>query len=225
MKNPFEKIRDSLGKSSLVSRDMSLKNNTGISERRFDISPQARTPLKGEGSGIAFDRSVVFKIIVLTLLLVFFSLLQTTFFTRFKILGSVPDLILPMVVAVAISEKEKWAAVFGLISAVVIEALVGSSLVLLPLLYVIVGYVTGLLCIHFFRGSFAVRLAFTVATSLLRSVVTFIVVISTVGGADLGSAMTKAALPELLVNIIFAVIPHFLVYILLRAVNKTRRQA
>ena len=78
--------------------------------------------------------------------------LQTTFFTRFRIFNSVPDLILPMVVAVAISENEKWASIFGLVAGIIIDALSGSALVLLPLLYVLVGYIAGLLCIHFFRG-------------------------------------------------------------------------
>ena len=224
MGNLFGKIKETLGKQTHTLRDMSLKNNTGISERRFDISSQTRVPLKGDGGAIVFDKSAVLKVIVLALLLVFFCLLQTTFFTRFRIFNSVPDLILPMVVAVAISENEKWASIFGLVAGIIIDALSGSALVLLPLLYVLVGYIAGLLCIHFFRGSFVVRLSFTVVTSVLRSVVTFIVVISTVGGADLGSALSKAALPELLVNILFAVLPHFIVYISLKGVNKTKKQ-
>lgn len=222
--NVFERIRDKIVKNSYSSHNMSLKNNTGISERRFDLTSRSGAPLKEEGAGFVFNKTSVLKVVVLAVLLIFFSLLQTTFFTRFKVFGSVPDLILPMVIAIAISENEKWASVFGLVAGIVIDALTGSSLVLLPLLYVIVGYISGLLCIHFFRGSFPVRLAFTAATSFLRAVVTLIIVISTIGGADLGSALTKAALPELLADILFAALPHFLVYITLRAVNKTRKQ-
>ncbi len=177
---------------------------------------------RGWRLSMTIDAESVVKGIVIALLLVFFALLETTLFTRFRPFGAVPDLILPLVVAVAMSEREKWGAVFGLIAAFVIESLGGSSLTILPLLYMPTGYIIGILSVHYFRDSAATRALYTGVTSLFRSIFTLISIFATMGGVTLISALREAVLPELASNVIFAFLPHVIAALCLHPFHKSR---
>ncbi len=178
--------------------------------------------LHGWRLGISVDGESIAKGAVCAALVVLFSLLQTTMFTRFRPFGVVPDLILPLVVAVSMTEHERWGAVFGVCAAFVIESLGGSTLTLLPILYMPCGYICGILTVHYFRDSFAVRALYTVVTSLLRAVLTCIVALSTLGNVSFITLFTEAVLPELLANIAFAALPHVAAKLCLRPFNRTR---
>ena len=174
-----------------------------------------RLRLNMDGEGIA-------KGAVCALLIIFFSLVQTTLFTRFRPFGAVPDLILPLVIAISMTEREKWGAVCGLIGAFVIESLGGSPLTLLPLLYMPAGYVCGLLTVHNFRDSAAVRALYTGVSSAARAVFTLIAVVMTIGDLSLIDALTRTVLPEFAANLLFAALPHAAAWLALRPFNKSR---
>lgn len=172
--------------------------------------------------GLSMDGESIAKGVVCALVIVFFSLVQTTLFTRFRPFGAVPDLILPLVIAISMTEREKWGAVCGLIAAFVIESLGGSRLTLLPLLYMPAGYVCGLLTIYYFRDSAAVRALYTAASSIARALFTLITVLATIADISLLDAITKAVLPEFAANLLFAVLPHTVTWLALRPFNKSR---
>ncbi len=174
-----------------------------------------RLRLNMDGEGIA-------KGAVCALLIIFFSLVQTTLFTRFRPFGAVPDLILPLIIAISMTEREKWGAVCGLIGAFVIESLGGSPLTLLPLLYMPAAYVCGLLTVHNFRDSAAVRALYTVVSSAARAVFTLIAVVMTIGDLSLIDALTRTVLPEFAANLLFAALPHAAAWLALRPFNKSR---
>ena len=159
---------------------------------------------------------------VCALLVIFFSLVQTTLFTRFRPFGAVPDLILPLVIAISMTERERWGAVCGLLGAFVIESLGGSQLTLLPLLYMPAGYVCGLLTIYYFRDSAAVRALYTGVSSVARALFTFVTVVMTVADLPLAVVFTKSVLPEFAANLLFAALPHAVTYFALRPFNKSR---
>lgn len=185
------------------------------SESLTDRLREWRLALNMDGEAIA-------KGAVCALLIALFSLIQTTLFTRFRPFGAVPDLILPLVIAVAMTERERWGAVVGLIAAFVIESLGGSRLTLLPLLYMPAGYVCGLLTIYYFRDSAAVRALYTVISSIARAFFTLITLVMTVADISLAAAVTDIVLPELAANLLFAAIPHAAAYFALRPFNKSR---
>ena len=95
--------------------------------------------LRGLRLDFSLDGESILKGIVCAVLLVFFCLLQTTLFTNFRPLGAVPDLVLPLVIAISMTEKERWGAIIGLIGAIVIESLGGSTFTVLPILYTFAG--------------------------------------------------------------------------------------
>ena len=185
------------------------------SESLTDRFREWRLALNMDGEAIA-------KGAVCALLIIFFSLVQTTLFTRFRPFGAVPDLILPLIIAISMTEREKWGAVCGLVGAFVIESLGGSPLTLLPLLYMPAGYVCGLLTVHNFRDSAAVRALYTAVSSAGRAVFTLIAVILTVGDLPLTDALTRTVLPEFAANLLFAALPHAAAWLALRPFNKSR---
>lgn len=204
-------------------KSISLHGDTGISEREIGIPGSNPKRLRG-GIDLSFDSLMVSKIVVAALLLILFSLLQTTLFTRFRPFGAVPDLILPLVVAVAMSEREKFGAIFGVIAAFVIDSLGGSTISILPILYMPVGYICGILTVCFFRDSLAVRGLYTVTTTLARALFTAFTILATAGGITFISLMGDAVLPELVANLVFAVLPHLAVILCLRPLNKSREE-
>lgn len=211
-------------KNTLTTRPSGLDSDTGISVRDFKPRKTPGQWLNDRISYFSFSGDTLLKALTCGALLIFFSLLQTTILARLRPFGAVPDLILPLVCAVAISEREKWGAVFGIIAAFVIESLGGSFFTILPLLYMPVGYVCGILSTYYIRDSFTVRALIVASTSLVRALFTLFTVLSTVGGVTVLSALTKATLPELGANLLIGLIPHYFAKLCLRPFNKTREE-
>ena len=172
----------------------------------------------------SIDGQSIAKGVIIAVFVVFFSITQTTLLSRLRPFGAVPDLLLPLVVAVAMSEREKWGAVVGLISAFVIDALGGVTVMLLPLLYVPAGIFCGLLTTYRFRDSIPVAAMFTVVTSVLRFFISFLIALFTVHGITASQAILHFALPGLFANLIFAVFPHLFVRLAMRPFHKTRAE-
>lgn len=209
--------------SKKSSRSISLHGDTGISEKEIGIPGANPKRLRG-GIGIPFDTQMFFKILACAFLLILFALLQTTLFARFRPFGAVPDLILPLVVAVAMSEKEKFGAIFGVIAAFVIDSLGGATISILPLLYMPVGYICGILTRCYFRESIAVRGMYLVSTTFIRALFTAFTVIATAGGVTFISMLTDAVFPELIANLVFGFIPHVTAFLILRPLNRSREE-
>lgn len=180
--------------------------------------------LRGLRLDFSLDGESILKGIVCALLLVFFCLLQTTLFTKFRPLGAVPDLVLPLVIAISMTEKERWGAIIGLIGAIVIESLGGSTFTILPILYTFAGYLCGILTTHYFRDSAATRVLYTLVSTILRVFFTIIALFATTGNVTLLEALTKAALPEFFACIIFAPLPHIAAKLCLHRFNKSREE-
>lgn len=184
-----------------------------------------RERLHGWRLGVSLDGESIVKGLICAFLLIIFSLTQTTLFTRFRPFGAVPDLILPLTVAVAMVLREKWGAVFGLISAFIIESLGGSSFTILPILYMLTGYIVGICSIYYFRDSVAVRIIYTLFTSAVRAAFTLITLFATVGDLDLLYAFTAVLIPEFAANTVFAFLPHIAAKLILRPISyKSKEQ-
>ena len=184
-----------------------------------------RERLHGWRLGVSLDGESIVKGLICAFLLIIFSLTQTTLFTRFRPFGAVPDLILPLTVAIAMVLREKWGAVFGLISAFIIESLGGSSFTILPILYMLTGYIVGICSIYYFRDSVAVRIIYTLFTSAARAAFTLITLFATVGDLDLLYAFTAVLIPEFAANTVFAFLPHIAAKLILRPISyKSKEQ-
>ena len=101
-----------------------MNADPGITEKKIELHKS------GETGGLLrlprIDTDVLWRVLISAGLLIFFALLQTTIFARFRPFGAVPDLMLPLVIAIGMTEREKWGAVFGVAAAFVIESLGGA---------------------------------------------------------------------------------------------------
>ncbi|MBQ7921344.1 MAG: hypothetical protein IJ325_02045 [Clostridia bacterium] len=167
-----------------------------------------RQKLNGWFLGFSIEGESLLRGVIMIVLISLFALLQTTLMTRFRPFGAVPDLMLPLVVGIAMTAREKWGAVSGIIAAFVIESLGGASLTILPLLYMPVGYLCGILSIQYFRDCFAVRAMYTVVTGLLRGVVTLIILYATTPNTSLIDAVCVAVIPEFFATVLFTPLAH-----------------
>ena len=209
---------------SLINRPINLNPDTGMVGKEFTKKENPVKSAVDKLLSFSIEGETILKALVCAVWLIIFSLFQTTLFARFRPFGAVPDLILPLVCAVGMSEKEKWGAVFGVIAAFVIESLGGATVTILPLLYMPAGYLCGILTTYYFRDSVTVRGMYVLGSSVLRAVFTLFTVLATVGGVTLLSVLKQAVLPELAANIVFGLVPHYTMKLCLRPFNKTREE-
>ena len=189
---------------------------------RPDMPPEEKQPetflerLNGWRLGLSIEIEPIIRALVCLVLVSFFALLQTTLFARFKPFGAVPDLMLALVVAVAMHTREKWGAVTGLLAAFVIESLGGSTVTILSLLYMPVGYLCGLLTVYYFRDGFAVRAMYTGATMLARCLFTLIILFTSSPNVSFPAAIVHVTIPEFFAGVLFAFLPHLTVHYVFR---------
>ena len=202
--------------------DAILNADTGITERKIDLHKTGG----GVGLGRLFriDVDVLLRVLVSAALLIFFALLQTTIFARFRPFGATPDLMLPLVIAVGITEREKWGAVFGVVAAFVIESLGGAAVSVLAPLYMMAGYLAEVLSIEMFRDSVPVRMLFTAVGCAAHMVFTLLAVFLSVDEFALSDVLLDAILPEFLSSMVFAALPHLLAKLALRMFHKPREE-
>ena len=95
----------------------------------------------------ARSRLVIF-FVSLALLILAGALLQTSAFGRLTHIGAVPDIMLCIVLCIAYFNGRHHGAITGIAAGALIETMASSGVVLLPLFYMIFGYVVG----HFARA-------------------------------------------------------------------------
>ena len=170
------------------------------------------------------DGEVIAKILICGALVLFLSLLQTTIFARFRPFGAIPDLMLPLVIAIAMTEGEKWGAVWGLIAAFVIESLGAGGISLLPLLYMPAGYFCPLITKLYLTDTPPVRLIYTALSGLGRAVITLLYLSLTADSFDLPVLLSRIVLPEYASTFALAPFIHIIVFLTLRPFHKSRSE-
>ena len=202
---------------------MLMKSETVISEKEIDLHRTESRSLRQRIKAI-IDADVAARFVVCGLLLVFFALLQTTVFARFRLLGAVPDLMLPLTIAVGMTERGRWGAIFGIAAAFVIESLGGATVSVFAPLYMLAGYLAGCLTEEIFRDTPATRAAYTLAACFAHIFFTLFTLFATVEELRFGDALRLAVLPEFLASLVFAPIPHAVAWLALKPFHKPREE-
>ena len=170
------------------------------------------------------DGELIGKIAVCTVLTVLFALLQTTIFARFRPFGAIPDLMLPLVIAIGMTEGEKWGGIWGLIAAFIIESLGASGVSLLPLLYMPAGYFCPIITAMYLTDTPPVRLIFTAVSGLGRSLITLIYLALTIAQFELPLLLRDIVIPEYASTFVMALPVHLLVHFALHPFHKARSE-
>lgn len=206
------------------SRTVNAHRNVVPVQIETDKSPRLIERLYSWRLGFSINTESLVKVLVISALLVLFTVLQTTFFSRFRLFGKVPDLMLPFVITVGVLEREKYGAVCALASAFVIEAVTGSQMTLLPLLYVPCAVTVAMLTANRFRDSAPVMAVYVLSASCLRAVLSFIVLLCTVKGIGAAAALFENVMPEFAATLLFSAVPQLITRAALKPFHKTRAE-
>ncbi len=172
--------------------------------------------------GITVDLDTIIKSLIIGGMILLFAILQTTVFSRFAPFGATPDLMLALVIAIGTTEGERWGGATGLAAAFLIEAMGGTGITLLPLLYMPVGYTVGVLCTEYLRDSIVIRLIYTFGAGILRAVITAVYVNISFDKVDAGLLFSSILIPEYFSTALMAFLPHVTEWFALKAFHKSR---
>lgn len=217
------------------NRKAAPSSKTARSRQKTPVPPRRRLPLrwrirrfiKKRLSALPYllpEAETVWKIVFISVLLLIFVLLQTTVFSRFRPFGAVPDLMLSLVIAVSMSEGEKWGTGTALAGAFLLEALGSTGPTLLPVLYVAAGCFCPLITDLYLTDSVPVRILYTVGFGLGRSLFTLLYLALHVPEFPFPFLLTSVLLPEYAATLALALLPHLAAKLLLRPFHRSRAE-
>jgi len=141
--------------------------------------------------------------VAFVLLVTVVAVLQVTVFSKYRILGAVPDLMLCTVVCVAFFTGRFAGAITGIGAGFLIEAMGAVGISILPVAYLLCGYLVG----HYARAviprRFLSYLIYLSVALILRAALTLTYVCLTYAKIDLPAILLQIILPELLTTAIF----------------------
>lgn len=115
-------------------------------------------------------RVAVYSAIYLVLIFIL-AIFQTS---PINIFGHTPDALLALVCAIGFIFGRGYGAIFGLISGVMVWLLGGVGFTLIPILYVLCGYLCGELISRFLSPNFVSFIIFGIMAGVLREIFTLI---------------------------------------------------
>ncbi len=187
------------------------------------VAEELEERFEGLTIGLPFTAEQFIRGLICAALIVFFAMLQTTVFARFKFFGTTPDLMFALTIAIAFSEGEKWGGVCGLICAIVIDSLSGYGLTLLPIAYVAAGVLCGNLVRDFFSNTALPRIAVITLFTIGRSVISLISASFLVNITFL-EIMSTIIIPEYFSTVIMSAPVYFIVWACFVRFHKTRAE-
>lgn len=131
---------------------------------------------------------------------------------------------LSLVVAISMTEGEKWGACWGLAAAYLIESLGAGHITLLPLLYMPVGYLCPLITRFYLKDSVPIRVLYTLLVSLGRSIFTLLCLALTLSSFSFPHILWNIILPEYASTALCAILPHLIVRWTLHPFHKPRSE-
>lgn len=184
-----------------------------IARARFDYRKRNRaTVVVGEKYKSGVTGSEVVKYCVYAVMGLFLVLLQLTFFTRFRPFDSTPDILIIAVAMISMYENERAGAIFGVAIGFVAEALGGTGLSLLPLVYMLIGWFGGIAASEYYKRSVLLFFIFDVGACTVRMFVTLIYVVCIWETADISVIFPNVLVPEMLSTFVTAPVPALLLY-------------
>lgn len=176
-------------------------------------------------TSFSIEKETLFRGAVCALLITVTALVQTTVFsTGIRPFGAVPDLMLALVIALGVSEGEKWGGVCGIASALVIDSLGTVGVSPLPPVYMLAGYVSGFLSRYYFRKNAVIRGMYQTVGGIIRGGVTLIMLGVYSPGYNFGEAMLGTVFPEFFATLILAPAVHAVAWVSLRYFHLTRTE-
>lgn len=182
-----------------------------------------RGTVVGEKLRVGVTPSSVAKYVVYAAVSLFLIILRATFFARFRPFGASPDILIAAVAAIGLFEGAYAGAVFGVSIGFISDALGGIGIVLLPVVYMLVGYICGVIATDYYKRSWLLFLLFDLAAAAARLFTTLLYVMLTWHTFDLSVVFKTVLMPELYSTLVISPVPALLllpVYLIFRKKKK-----
>ncbi|MBR7185656.1 MAG: hypothetical protein IKD37_08640 [Clostridia bacterium] len=154
------------------------------------------------------------------------AILQTSLLARLAQAipyGAVPDLLLAATVAVAIFDGERTGALAGIAAGIFAGALGGTGINLLPVAYMLCGYVCGIWSTMSLSSNFPSWCVYMLTTGLARAAVTLVTIALSYPDYTLLDVAAHILLPEYAATLLFSVLIYFPVRRIAQSVNRRLR--
>ena len=157
------------------------------------------------------NKRIIVKSVIYALFFIFFTVLEMNILNEVKIFGAKPNLIISLVIAAAVIENERYAAVLGMIFGFLIDSSIGSPFFFSGIYYFFAAYIAGAVTRIYFTKSFLTMMMMILPVCAVREVFSLFYLIGSWGGFNISEAFLVYLLPELLYTIALAPIIYFMV--------------
>jgi rod shape-determining protein MreD len=157
------------------------------------------------------NKRFIIKSVVYALIAVVLMTLETSVLNGLRIFGAKPNLIISLVVAAAVVENERYAAVLGMICGFVVDSSVGSPFSFSGIYYFFAAYMASLISRFYFTKSFFTMIIMILPVCFVRGIFNLFFLIGVWGDFHIGEALLLYILPEYLYTIALAPAVYFLV--------------
>ena len=151
-------------------------------------------------------RSIIISIIIL-----FNLILQSTLFQWFKIYDVVPNTSLIIVISFAIYSGRNRGAIIGFFVGILQDIIFGRIIGLGALIFMIIGYLVGLMDQKIFKDNLFVPLVLTALATILYEMVNFLLIFLLGYKIELLNIIKKMLIIEVIYNSIISIIVYYYV--------------
>lgn len=157
-----------------------------------------------------FSKRTVGMIILDTLLIFTCGVIQTSFFPALSIFRASPDLLLSAVIGLAVWQGEKSGAVSGIGAGIMAMSLGGAGTALLPVFYMLSGYLTGIIAKINFKNNLLSWFIYMTAAAFSRSLFSFLYSLFALRDSNMLVTFANIVIPEFFMTVAFSVINYYL---------------
>lgn len=163
------------------------------------------------------NKKLIAKSIIYAVIFIIFTVLETNILNGLKILrifgifGVKPNLVISLIIAAAVAENERYAAVLGMICGFVMDSSAGSPFFFSGIYYFIAAYIAGTVARYYFAKSLLTMIIMILPVCAVREVLNMFYLISVWSDFNIAEALYKYILPEFVFTVILAPAVYFLV--------------
>jgi cell shape-determining protein MreD len=168
----------------------------------MEIKEQAKEPL--------LSSKTVGRCLLFGVFLFLTAACQVSFFSATAVFPATPDLLLAAVMGLAVCDGERTGAVSGIAAGVFSEALGGTGIMLMPVFYMLAGYVFGIVTRFFLNRNFLSWIVYMLIAAFARSVWSLLYLAAIETGFNFLTVFSKIITPEFLMTVIFSLPMYFL---------------
>jgi rod shape-determining protein MreD len=157
------------------------------------------------------NRRLIVKSAIYAIIFIFFAVLETNVLNSVRIFGAKPNLIICLVIAAAVTENERYAAVLGMTCGFLIDSSVGSPFFFSGIYYFFAAYMTAVITRYYFTKSLFTMMAMILPVCAVRGLFEMFFLIGAWKDFHIVGALLEYILPVFVYTVILAPVVYALV--------------